>query len=213
VATSTPTAESVPEPEPLPQVRILVADDDAVGRTMVSAQLRKQGHEVSDVADGDAAWKLLADENEPSLAILDWMMPGLSGIELCRRIREREDGASTYVIMLTSRDEKTDLLEALESGADDYITKPFDPGELRARVQVGLRVMGLQLRLRDRVVELEETLRRVQELQNLLPICAYCRQVRDDGDYWHDLEDYLSRHGEVRFSHGICPDCAEEHFG
>src|SRR5439155_4831059 len=99
------------------------------------------------------------------------------------------------------------IVTGLQAGADDYITKPFDRGELQARLQVGRRIVELQKGLADRVRELEAALSRVRQLQGLLPICAWCKKIRDDQNYWHQVETYIGSHSDARFSHGICPDC------
>jgi len=116
---------------------------------------------------------------------------------------------ATYIILLTARDDGPDLVRGLEAGADDYITKPFNRKELRARIRVGLRVVRLQQILADRVRELAEALTRVKRLQGLLPICSYCKKIRNDRNYWEKVETYISEHSEAQFSHGICPDCFE----
>lgn len=188
-------------------MRILVAEDDAVSRTMLEATLGKWAHEVVAVADGSRAWEVLQAPTAPDLVVLDWMMPGLDGLEVCRRIRATPKTQSTYVILLTARDSREDLIRGLQAGADDYIAKPFDARELRARVEVGHRVLELQKVLAERVRELEAALARVKQLQGLLPICCYCKKIRDDRNYWQQVENYLAEHSEVQFSHGICPDC------
>jgi response regulator RpfG family c-di-GMP phosphodiesterase len=109
--------------------------------------------------------------------------------------------------LLTARASREDKIQGLQAGADDYITKPFDPQELRARVQVGIRVLELQGALAQRVRELEEALSRVKQLQGLLPICSYCKKIRNDRNYWQQVEGYITEHSEAQFSHGICPDC------
>jgi response regulator RpfG family c-di-GMP phosphodiesterase len=112
-------------------------------------------------------------------------------------------------MLLTSRTRMQDVVAGLKAGADDYLTKPVDREELEARLSVASRVVQLQQRLADRVVELEEALSRVRQLQGLLPICAYCKRIRDDQNYWNQVETYIAEHLDVRFSHGICPSCLE----
>jgi phosphoserine phosphatase RsbU/P len=137
------------------------------------------------------------------------MMPGLNGPAVCRRVREARRREPTHLILLTARQSKEDVAAGLESGADDYITKPFNRQELWARVRVGQRIVDLQRGLESRVQELETTLAHVQQLQGLLPICSYCRSIRDDKDYWHRLETYFAERMGTQFSHGVCPDCWE----
>ena len=137
------------------------------------------------------------------------MMPGLDGVDVCRRVRGRDNSRPTYIILLTAKDGKENIVGGLDAGADDYVTKPFDADELRARVQVAERVVGMQSELADRIGELEDTLSQVRRLQGLLPICSYCKKIRDDREYWQEVEEYITNHSEVRFSHSICPDCHE----
>ena len=191
-------------------MRILIAEDDAISRRLLQATLSKWGHEVVVTTQGEEAWQVLQQPGAPLLLILDWLMPGLDGVEICRRARALPALQSAYILLLTARTRKEEIVEGLQSGADDYVTKPFDHAELRARVQVGVRVVGLQTALADRVHELEEALSSVRTLQGLLPICCYCKKIRDDGNYWHRVENYISGHANVRFSHGICPDCSEK---
>lgn len=141
--------------------------------------------------------------------ILDWMMPGLDGLEICHRIRARVPARPTHIILLTARGGRENVVQGLQAGAHDYITKPFDRDELRARVQVGVRVIELQQALAERVRQLEEALACVKQLQGLLPICSYCKKIRNDRNYWQQVESYLSEHSDVQFSHGICPGCYE----
>jgi diguanylate cyclase (GGDEF)-like protein len=128
-------------------VRVLIADDDVTSRLILAGVLGKHGHEVVTTVDGTEAWEVMRQPDAPTLAILDWMMPGLSGVEVCRLVRGLQSDQPPYLIILTSRGEKTDIVEGLEAGADDYLAKPFDPGELRARVDVGRRMIELQARL------------------------------------------------------------------
>jgi DNA-binding response OmpR family regulator len=189
--------------------RILIAEDDLVSRKMLQATLARWGYEVVITSDGEAALEALRQPDAPRIAILDWMMPGLDGVDVCRRVRENSSAEPAYIILLTAKGNKADVVNGLEAGADDYIVKPFDRDELRARVQAGIRIVTLQGTVAARVRELEEAIARIKTLQGLLPICSYCKRVRNDGDYWQQVESYISDHSDARFSHGICPDCYE----
>jgi phosphoserine phosphatase RsbU/P len=188
-------------------MRALVAEDDPVSRLLLVTHLRKWGHEPVTTTDGVAAWEILQREDAPALAILDWMMPGLDGVEVCRRARKRTDVRPLYIILLTARADRQDTIDGLEAGADDYVTKPFDAAELKARVAVGARVVELQAELAARITELEQALAQVDQLHGILPICSYCKKVRNDSDSWQQVEAYVSAHSAVRFSHGVCPEC------
>ncbi len=186
-------------------MRVLLADDDAGYRLLVKTSLVKWGYRPVVASDGTMAWNLLQEADAPSLAILDWMMPGYNGLELCRKIRAQKK--PVYVILLTANTEKADIIQGLQTGADDYVTKPFDGEELYARLQVGTRIVNLQQDLERRVLELETALTQVKQLSGLLPICCYCKNIRDDHNYWQRVEDYVAANADVRFSHGICPGC------
>jgi phosphoserine phosphatase RsbU/P len=190
-------------------MRALIADDDPVAAMAVSRSMSNWGFETAVVHDGLAAWEHLTSSNPASLAIVDWEMPGLDGPELCRRVRSDTERAHLYVILLTARNSSSDLVAGLEAGADDYLIKPVDLNELKARVQVGARVVSLQARLAEEVAELQATLDNVRRLRGLLPICAYCKRIRDDRNYWQRVEVYVSEHTDATFTHGICPSCLE----
>ena len=130
-------------------MRILIADDSIVSRHLLDATLRKWGYEVVVACDGIEAWNVLESENSPKLAILDWVMPGLTGPEVCRRVREhaKDKDTYTYILLLTSKSLKEDLIEGMESGADDYVTKPFDQHELKVRLRAGTRIIDLEREL------------------------------------------------------------------
>ena len=136
-------------------MKILVADDEVVSRRMVEALLVKWGYEVVSAADGDAAWQHLRGPLAPRLALLDWMMPGQNGVDVCRALRRQRPEPYTYIVLLTAKDAKESVVEGLESGADDYLTKPFNPQELKARILVGLRVLELE----DNLVQAREAMR------------------------------------------------------
>ncbi len=188
-------------------MQVLIADDDAVTRRALRVTIEPWGYEVVEAATGTDAWDVLREGTPPPLAIVDWMMPGMDGPELCRRVRSAQGSRPAYLILLTAKRDRTDLVAGLDAGADDYITKPFDRDELRARLQVGVRVIGLQQALATRVGELEEALAQVRQLQGLLPICSYCKRIRSDKNYWEQIETYLGKHSDAKFTHGICPTC------
>jgi PleD family two-component response regulator len=191
-------------------MKILIADDEDVSRLLLEALLAKQGHEVVVAKNGGDAWQALQALSPPKMAILDWMMPEVNGLELCRRVRADARLKSIYLMLITARTGKQNLLDGLAVGANDYITKPFDHDEFEARVYVGAQMVQLQSELAQRVLELEDALARVTQLQGLLPICSYCKSIRDDKDYWHRVENYIGAHSDAQFSHGICPDCWEK---
>jgi DNA-binding response OmpR family regulator len=192
-------------------LRVLVADDEPVSRTVVGAMLRKAGYVVMYAPDGKEAWQLLDTAEPPSLALLDWEMPGLQGTEIVRKLRGKAAPSPIYLILLTSRDSQADIVQGLRAGADDYVTKPANEDELIARVNVGARVVRLQAALADRVRSLEEALANVKALQTLLPMCAYCKSVRNDQNYWERVETYFAQHSGVSFSHSYCPTCYERY--
>lgn len=135
------------KPEERSSETILIAEDDRIFRRILESWLQKFGYRVIVAEDGLRAWEILQQENAPALLILDWMMPGIDGPELCRRIRERRDAFYPYILLVTAKEEKQHVVQGLASGADDYLTKPFDPRELRARLQVGKRILDLQREL------------------------------------------------------------------
>jgi len=144
-------------------LRVLVVDDDPLTLHMVVYRLRQWGHDVVSANDGDAAWEMIETDPAPNVAIMDWMMPGMSGLELCTRIRKRVDVPYIYIILLTGRNNPEDLIAGLDAGADDYLTKPFHLGELDARLRAGKRIVDLQ----NDLIATRETLR-IQAMQDPL---------------------------------------------
>lgn len=193
-------------------MRILVAEDDPVTRKILESILSRLGWDVITAVDGTSAWQTLeglGGKSAPELVLLDWMMPGMDGIEICRKLRSTPGYELVYIILLTSRSEKEDLAMALTAGANDYIAKPFHPIELESRVRVGQRMVKLQMSLASRIEELEDALTHVRRLQGLLPICSYCKTVRTETNYWQQVESYISTHSDVEFTHTVCPNCLE----
>jgi sigma-B regulation protein RsbU (phosphoserine phosphatase) len=188
-------------------MRILIAEDDFTSLTVLAGVLKKEGHEVAATVNGAEAWQALQRPDAPALAILDWIMPEMDGLEVVRRVRALQTDRPSYIIMLTTKGEKADIIAGLEAGANDYLAKPFDPGELRARVEVGRRMVEMQDALADKIEELRQALDQIKTLRGIVPICMHCKQIRDDQGYWNQLEVYVRDHTEAEFSHGICPGC------
>jgi phosphoserine phosphatase RsbU/P len=193
-------------------MKILIADDDVTSRLILQSILQKWGFEALAMADGIEAWKLLQSPDAPLIALLDWEMPGIDGIELCRRVKALDRINPIHVIILTGRGSKEDTVLGLDSGADDYITKPFNDSELRARIRVAERLTRIQLNLTRKIAELADALEHVKTLQGIIPICMHCHKIRNDDEAWHRLEAYFEAHSEAQFSHSICPDCMKEHY-
>jgi phosphoserine phosphatase RsbU/P len=193
-------------------MRILIAEDNLVSRKLLSVALKKWGYDVVAVNDGKAAWEELQKHDAPKLVILDWNMPEMDGLQVCLRVKESGAKDPPYIILLTARTEKKDVVNALEAGANDYITKPFNNMELRARVRVGHRMVEMKEKLAMQVQELRTALEHIKTLQGIIPICSYCKKIRDDQGYWSQVEAYLSLHSDARFSHGFCPDCISRHY-
>jgi CheY-like chemotaxis protein len=193
-------------------MKVLIAEDEPISRRLLERMLTSAGYEVMAAQNGSEAWEILEFEDSPQLAILDWMMPELDGPEICRRLRGRERGRYVYVVLLTARGRLDDLVEGLQSGADDYVTKPFDWKELETRLRTGTRILGLQSELASRVAELENALAYARTLEGLLPICMHCKCIRDEGNRWHRLETYIERHSNALFTHSLCSACLAEHY-
>ena len=190
-------------------MKVLAVDDDRVTLLTLRRLLEKFGYEALTATNGTEALKLFLD-HRPKMLITDWMMPEMEGPTVVKTIRAFAESEYTYIIMLTSRQDKDDMMAGMLAGVDEFLTKPIDPDQLRARLRVGKRIMLLQDSLGKRVRELEEELEHVKRLQGFLPICSYCKKIRDDENLWSQIEEYISNHqANVQFSHSICPDCYE----
>lgn len=192
--------------------RVMVAEDDAVSRRVLELTLSRCGYEVVAVRNGVEALRALDVEDPPRVVLLDWMMPGLDGIEVCRHVRNRPRLRGVHIIMVTALGRTEDLVTALEAGANDYVTKPFDRRELQARVAVGIRLVELESALATRIAELEDARTHVKQLQGLLPICAHCKRIRTDDQSWQKIEAYIQEHSDARFTHALCGECLETHY-
>lgn len=170
----------------------LVVDDDPVVAATLKAVVTAAGYAVRVARDGREAWEAL-QQAPSSVVISDWYMPEVDGLELCRRIRARPDEGYVYFILITAVGGKEQYGRGMDAGADDFITKPLDLDELRARLRVAARILGLR--------------RELKRLEGLLPICSYCKRIRDDAGAWNSLEVYITDRSDARFSHGICEDC------
>jgi DNA-binding response OmpR family regulator len=174
-------------------MRILVAEDDPVSCKILQITLQHYGHEVVVAEAGDQAWEKF--DSEPfRVVVSDWMMPGLDGLEFCRKVRARPKTDYTYFILLTANNTGRDTCrQAMDAGIDDFLSKPLDR-----------EVILMRLRVAERILEFTTQIRMLKEL---LPICMYCKRIRDDQDYWQQVETYIHSHTGSNFSHGICPDC------
>lgn len=174
-------------------MKILAVEDDAVARAVLRQALRRLGHDVVEASDGDHAWEVL--QSDPARVVVsDWMMPKSDGLELCRRIRSRTGVEYIYFILLTGRDATSENQnEAADAGVDDFLTKPLDLSELWMRLRVAERILRYTTQVR--------------QLEQMLPICSYCKKIRDDQNYWQQIEGYISERTGSDFSHSVCPEC------
>jgi sigma-B regulation protein RsbU (phosphoserine phosphatase) len=173
-------------------MKILIVDDEPTCLLLLRQLLQAAGHEVFQADSGVEALKAL-DQNPVPLIIADWMMPEMNGLELFRRVRARRSDWYVYLILLTSREGRADYHSAMEAGADDFMNKPVDAGYLATRIQVAQRILDLQSTVR--------------QLRGLLPICSYCKKIKNEEGVWTRLEQYLAAHSDASFSHGICREC------
>lgn len=174
-------------------MNILAVEDDILARKIICRSLRRLGHDVIEVADGEEAWTRLQAGNV-RVVVCDWMMPRLDGLELCRRIRARLGAEYVYFILLTGNSASDDNQRvAAEAGVDDFLTKPLDPQEMWMRLRVAERILRYATQ--------------VSQLETFLPICSYCKKIRDDKNYWQQIESYINKRTGTDFSHSVCPDC------
>lgn len=179
-------------------MRILLADDDAEDRSILAKDLRSLGHEVVEGTDGWRAWEAF-DRRPTRVVVSDWMMPGLDGLDLCRRVRARKDTSYAYFILLTGSEAVPEhYQEAMDAGVDDFLGKDAGRDLLRHRLRVAERVLDLS--------------NQVEHLEGFITVCMYCKRVRRDDAVYEQLESYVEAHSPARFSHGACPECIKSRF-
>lgn len=176
-------------------MKIQIVEDDPIAATLLAASLRSLGHEPRLAESGTDAWEQLS-VSPMRVVISDWMMPGIDGLELCRRIRGA-GGEYTYFILLSNLSATGENLDqAMSAGADDFLAKPAKVAELKARLHVAERILNYATQVR--------------QLESIIPICGYCRKLRDDQNYWSQVEEYIGKQTGSAFSHGVCPECYDK---
>ena len=187
---------ALPQEEPLPKqpVKILIAEDDPVSLKVLQYALEGLGHEVVTANNGADAWEAF-NQNPTRIVVSDWMMPGLDGLGFCRKIRGRPETDYTYFMLLTARAGRENHRTAMDAGVDYFLTKPLDRDELSIRLRVATRILDFTTQIR--------------QLKDILPICMYCKKIRNDRDYWLQIEEYIHSQTGADFSHGVCPECYE----
>jgi CheY-like chemotaxis protein len=173
-------------------MNVLAIEDQAIAALKLSATLRSLGHSVELVNNASAAWERL-NAGGYRVVVSDWRMPGLDGLEFCRMVRKRGGDYVYFILISTTKITRETREEALAAGVDDFLTKPVDPDELGMRLHVAQRIIQFAAQ--------------VQQLESFLPICGYCKKVRNDGKYWQEIEAYFNQRQGTQFSHSICPDC------
>jgi sigma-B regulation protein RsbU (phosphoserine phosphatase) len=199
-------------PQQAARTRVLLAEDEPVTRRLLEGQMTAFGFDVVSVSDGLKAWSALQEADAPQLVVLDWNMPGLDGPDICQRIRMSARTGYTYMLLVTARNAKADVVEGLSAGADDFISKPVDPDELHARLRTGERIVRLEQALAHQVKELKAAAEHVRELQGMIPICMHCKRIRNQSQIWEKVETYIEGRSGAKFSHALCAECLETHY-
>lgn len=195
--------------------KILVTDDDPDILEINSTVLRNAGYEVYEAATGEECIEMVR-RYHPDLVLLDVVLPDMTGIEVCKKIKEDPELQGPFIILLSGiQVTSDDQAEGLSFGADGYLIKPLPRKEFVARIKAMERIKRAEERLLQTqheqaivIDELRKAMDEIKTLRGLIPICAWCKRIRDDKGYWDQLEVYLSKHSEAVFSHGLCPDCS-----
>ena len=187
---------------------ILIVDDDPINIQLLSKALEKT-YDIYTALNGFDAISQVK-ESQPDLLILDVMMPDLSGFDVCQAIKAEEAYADIPILFLTAKDTIEAEIIGLGLGGIDYLKKPVNLDLLKLRVRNHIELKRRNDLVKEQRDQLEVALSRIKQLEGIIPICMYCKKIRDDQQSWHQLETYISNHSEALFSHGICPHCAEE---
>jgi DNA-binding response OmpR family regulator len=205
---------------------ILIVDDIGKNIQVLAGILKNEKYAISFATDGQQALEMIESEDY-NLILLDIMMPKMDGFEVCKKIKQMEGKKDIPIIFLTAKAQQQDITEGFKIGAVDYIVKPCHAGELKARVATHLQLKSAKDLiseqngiLKDKNQELEQlnrelaaSLEKIKTLEGIIPICCICKKIRDDKGYWEQIEAYISKHSPAQFSHGICPDCLDKHYG
>ncbi len=196
--------------------KILIVDDIEDNIKLISIILKSEMYDVYEALSGEEAIKK-AKETKPDLILLDVMMPGMDGYTVCEKLKEDPDTENIPIIFITAKAEMKDIVKGFKIGAVDYIKKPFRAEEIRVRVNIHIELKKTKDILekkfdkeRKLTKELQEALSKVKTLSGLLPICCYCHKIKDDKGYWQRVDEYIRRHSDADFTHGICGDCREK---
>ena len=182
--------------------KVLIVEDEKINVDVLVGLLKPFCRTVV-AKDGEQAFKRMKNPPLPDLILLDIIMPEMDGYEVCRRLKSDENTCDIPVIFLTAKSATEDIIAGFKLGAVDYVTKPFNPAELIARVNT-------HIQLKKTISALENALKEIKTLKGLLPICCSCKKIRDDKGYWNQIESYIMARSEVEFTHGICQECAKK---
>lgn len=188
---------------------IMIVDDILENVELLMELLSKEGFLVRTANDGELALRSIRAK-VPELILLDIRMSGMDGFEVCSRLKAEAGTSQIPVIFISAFGDEKQKVKGFEVGGVDYVTKPFSPAEVISRVKTHVTLRRTQVELENRAGQLENALAQVKRLKSLLPICSSCKKIRDDQGYWQEIEDYISEHADVDFSHSICPDCMRE---
>lgn len=190
---------------------VLIVDDETTNLQALGIILQEEECQIAFATSGQQALSIIK-EVYPDLILLDVVMPGLSGFEVCKILKDSPEGKDIPVIFLTGKKAQKDIIEGFRLGAIDYVTKPFNSIELLARVHTHLELKKARDEQKKLIDELQAALAEVKLLKGFLPICCFCKKIRDDEGYWQQVEEYITKHSDAEFTHGICPECVKIHY-